>query len=90
MATSTLAAKSARAEDIFEPFPRVARQQGSDELALDPAKEKAHLPIMREVLSNFPSFEQINHPLSCRSTTPSATPSAAPSWKGSAALTVHI
>jgi len=60
VATSTLAAKSARAEDIFEPFPRVARQQGSDELALDPAKKKDHLPIVREVLSNFPAFEKIN------------------------------
>jgi len=59
VATTTLAAQSARAGDIFDPFPCV-NWPDSEELALDPTHKEQHLPLAREVLSKFPSFERIN------------------------------
>ena len=59
MATTTLAAQSARAGDIFDPFPCV-NWPDSEELALDPTHKEQHLPLAREVLAKFPSFEHIN------------------------------
>ena len=54
VATTTLAAQSARAGDIFDPFPCV-NWPNSEELALDPTHRDQHLPLAREVLSKFPS-----------------------------------
>jgi hypothetical protein len=60
VATTTLAANSARAKDIFDPFPSVPLILGGDELALDPAKKEEHLHLARQVLKKFPTFERIN------------------------------
>ena len=58
IATTTLAATSARAADILTPMPWVPAQRGSSVLALDP--EKPNLPLTREILGRFPAFERIN------------------------------
>ena len=58
IATTTLAARSARADDILTPRPWVPAQRGSSVLALDP--DKPNLPLTREILGRFPAFERIN------------------------------
>ena len=58
IATTTLAARSARADDILTPRPWVPAQRGSSVLALDP--DKPDLPLTREILGRFPAFERIN------------------------------
>jgi hypothetical protein len=58
IATTTLAATSARAADILTPMPWVPAERGSSVLALDP--EKPNLPLTREILGRFPAFERIN------------------------------
>jgi hypothetical protein len=60
VATTTLAANSTRAKDIFDPFPSVPLVFGGDELALDPARKEEHLHLARQVLKKFPTFERIN------------------------------
>ena len=58
IATTTCAARSHRAQDIFEPFPTVPKAEGSNELALDP--ETRDLKLAQQVMSCFPPFEQLN------------------------------
>ena len=58
IATTTCAARSHRAQDIFEPFPTVPKEEGSDELALNP--ENRDLKLAQQVMSSFPTFEQLN------------------------------
>jgi hypothetical protein len=59
IATTTLAAASRRAKDIFDPFPTLpGLVPGSDVLALDPAQPE-RLELARSIFRAFPAFESI-------------------------------
>ena len=59
IATTTLAAASRRAKDIFNPFPTLpGLVPGSDVLALDPALPD-RLELARSIFRAFPAFESI-------------------------------